>query len=254
MKRILIVESDFSLSEKLYRAFSSIETEVTSCSNIESATSLLEDQIYNIAVIDVDLVDGNGYDLIYEIELGIYNSKDVQVIAILPNDRKPDMVELIERGITDYITKPFATAVLKAKILTILTRQKKRHALISGIRSDSRSMDNIINISDRQKTVIGNYVFDFELGEFSVGGRKVILDELQQALLKTLISNKGVVLRKRALVDKLRSQSNIGFIDESVISEMVEELTDRLCAGNYIKTVYGIGYMWIKYDENTAVF
>jgi hypothetical protein len=35
---------------------------------------------------------------------------------------------------------------------------------------------------------------------------------------------------------------------------MVEELTDRLCAGNYIKTVYGIGYMWIKYDENTAVF
>jgi DNA-binding response OmpR family regulator len=254
MKRILIVESDFSLSERLYRAFSSIETEVTSCSNIESATSLLEDQIYNIAVIDTDLVDGNGYDLIYEIELGIYNSKDVQVIAILPNDRKPDVVELVERGITDYITKPFATAVLKAKILTILTRQKKRHALISGIRSDPRSMDNIINVADKQKTVIGNYVFDFELGEFSVGGRKVILDELQQALLKTLISNKGVVLRKRALVDRLRSVSLIGYIDESVLSEMIDELTDRLCAGNYIKTVYGIGYMWIKYDENTAVF
>jgi DNA-binding response OmpR family regulator len=115
-------------------------------------------------------------------------------------------------------------------------------------------MDNIINVADKQKTVIGNYVFDFELGEFSVGGRKVILDELQQALLKTLISNKGVVLRKRALVDRLRSVSLIGYIDESVLSEMIDELTDRLCAGNYIKTVYGIGYMWIKYDENTAVF
>jgi DNA-binding response OmpR family regulator len=254
MKRILIVESDFSLSEKLYRAFSSIETEVTNCSSMESATALLEDQIYNIAVIDTELSDGDGYDLIYEIELGIYNSKDVQVIVILPNDREPDMVELMERGITDYITKPFATAVLKAKILTILTRQKKRHALISGIRSDSKSMDNIINITDRSKTVIGNYVFDFEQGEFSVGGRKVILDEVQQLLLKTLINNKGVVLRKRALVDKLRSQSRVDFIDESVLSDMIEELTKRLCADNYIKTVYGIGYMWIRYDENMAIF
>jgi DNA-binding response OmpR family regulator len=254
MKRILVVESDFKLSERLYRAFSSIETEVTSCATMESATALLEDQIYNIAVIDVDLVDGNGYDLIYEIELGIYKSTDVQVIAILPNNKKPDPVEMMERGVTDCITKPFSTAVLKAKILTIVTRQKKRHALLSGIRSELGGFDNVVNINNRRKVVVGNYVFDFDMGEFSVGGRRVALDEVQQILLKAFVDNKGIVIRKNALVDKLRSQSRLEFIDESVLADMVEELTEKLCAQQYIKTVYGIGYMWIRYDENTAIF
>jgi DNA-binding response OmpR family regulator len=254
MNRILIVESEFSLSEKLYRAFSSIETEVTNCSTMESATAILEEQVFNIAVIDTDLTDGNGYDLIYEIELGIYNSKDVQVIVILPNDSKPDGVELLERGINDYITKPFSTAVLKSKILTIFTRQQKKHALISGIKTDISSADNIVNISDRQKVVIANYVFDFAAGEFSVGGRKVTLDDVQQAVLKSLVDNRGIVLKKHALVEKLRNQNRLEFIDETVLSGMVMELADRLCAHHYIKIVYGIGYMWIKYEDNSITF
>lgn len=254
MNRILIVESDFSLSEKLYRAFSSIETEVTSCSTMESATALLEEQVFNIAVIDVDLSDGNGYDLIYEIELGIYYSKDVKVIAILPNKEQPDQTELIQRGVTDYVTKPFSAAVLKSKIFTIFTRQQKRHACISGIRNDICSDDNIVNISNKQKVVIANFVFDFAAGEFSVGGRRVALDDVQQTVLKSLVDNRGIVIKKYALVEKLRNQSRLSFIDETVLSGMVMELADRLCARHYIKIVYGIGYMWIKYEENSITF
>jgi DNA-binding response OmpR family regulator len=253
MKRILVVESDNVLSEKLYRAFSSIETEVVSCSTMESATALLEEQIYNIAVIDVDLSDGNGYDLIYEIELGIYDSKDVEVVAILPNDKKPDFTEIMERGITDYITKPFSVAVLKSKILTIAAMQKKRQLIFGSNRLDMRKSDNIVDINGKQKTVIGNYVFDFERGEFSIGGRKIMLDEVQQILLRTLVENKGMVLRKNALVESLRNQSRLEFIDESVLSDMMGELTDRLGAGNYIKTVYGIGYLWAKLEDNSVL-
>jgi DNA-binding response OmpR family regulator len=254
MNRILIVESDFPLSEKLYRAFSSIETEVVNCSTMESATALLEEQVFNIAVIDTELVDGNGYDLIYEIELGIYNSKDVQVIAILNNETRPDPIELLERGIADYITKPFSTAVLKSKILTIFNRQQEKHALFSGIRSDIITETNIVNISDRQKVVIANFVFDFNAGEYSVGGRRVELDEVQQVVLKSLVDNIGIVLKKQALVEKLRDSNRLEFMDETVLSSMVMELADRLCAHNYIKIVYGIGYMWIKYEENSMAY
>jgi DNA-binding response OmpR family regulator len=253
MKRILIVESDNVLSERLYRAFSSIETEVVSCSTMESATALLEEQIYNIAVIDVELSDGNGYDLIYEIELGIYDSKDVQVVAILPNDKKPDFTEIMERGITDYITKPFSVAVLKSKILTIAAMQKKRQLIFGTTRPDMKNTDKIVDINGKQKTVIGNYVFDFERGEFSIGGRKIMLDEVQQILLRTLVENKGMVLRKNALVDSLRNQSRLEFIDESVLADMMVELTERLGANNYIKTVYGIGYLWAKLEDNSVL-
>jgi DNA-binding response OmpR family regulator len=254
MNRILIVESDFTLSEKLYRAFSSIETEVTSCATMESATAILEDQIYNVAIIDTQLNDGDGYDLIYEIGLGIYKSKDVSIIAIMPNNKRPDYIEILERGITDYVTRPFSTAVLKAKIYTIFTRKKKAHAVFSGIRSDAKSMENVVNVCDRKKVVIDNYVFDFEMGEYSVGGRKVVLDDVQEHILYTLINNRGIVLKKRALVDRLRDQSRLAFIDDEVLAEMVSELVNELCAENYIKTVYGIGYMWIKLDENNVTF
>lgn len=251
MNRILIVESDFKLSERLYRAFSSIETEVTSCATIESATALLEEQVFNIAVIDVDLEDGNGYDLIYEIELEIYNSKNVQVIAILPNDKKPDQTELLERGITDCITKPFSTAVLKSKILTIITRQQMKRAVVAGIRSDLKrpSKGNIVEFSDRRKFVIANYVFDFESEEFSVAGRHVALDEVQQLILRALVSNIGVVLRKNALVEGVRNNSRLEFIDEAVLADIIRQLSERLCAQHYIKTIYGIGYMWIRYEN-----
>jgi DNA-binding response OmpR family regulator len=254
MKRILIVESDNELSERLYRAFSSIETEVVSCSTMESATALLEEQIYNIAVIDVDLSDGNGYDLIYEIELGIYDSKDVQVVAILPNDRKPDYTEILQRGITDYITKPFSVAVLKSKIFTIAAMQKKRQLVFGTSNPDKdRDKDKIVDINGKQKTVIGNYVFDFERGEFSIGGRKILLDEVQQILLRTLVENKGMVLRKNALVDSLRNQSRLEFIDESVLADIMDELTERLSAYNYIKTVFGIGYLWAKLEDSSVL-
>jgi DNA-binding response OmpR family regulator len=255
MNRVLVVESDNSVSERLYRYLSDIEVEVTSCATIESATAMLEMQIFNVAVIDVELADGDGYDLIYEIELGIYYSKDIQVIAIMPKGEVPDHVDIIERGITDYITKPFSTAVLKSKILTIFARQKRRHALMSGIRANADSLDNIVHIETaRQKIVIDNYMFDFEDEEFSVGGRRLRLDEVQQVLLRMLIHNRGMVLGKYALVDRLRTQCNVAFIDASVLTEIIGELTTMLCAQDYIKTVYGIGYMWIKREDNNATF
>jgi DNA-binding response OmpR family regulator len=116
-----------------------------------------------------------------------------------------------------------------------------------------KNTDKIVDINGKQKTVIGNYVFDFERGEFSIGGRKIMLDEVQQILLRTLVENKGMVLRKNALVDSLRNQSRLEFIDESVLADMMVELTERLGANNYIKTVYGIGYLWAKLEDNSVL-
>jgi DNA-binding response OmpR family regulator len=171
----------------------------------------------------------------------------------MPNDKKPEPSELMERGIDDCITKPFSTAVIKAKVFTIFTRQKKRHAFLSGIRSSVSGMDNVVAFQDRRKTVIDNYVFDFESGDYSVGGRKVELNELETNILYTLVINRGMVIRKRAFVEKLRNQNHGYYVDEGVLAEIIDRLTHELCAENYIKIVYGIGYMWIRLEENTNV-
>ena len=79
------------------------------------------------------------------------------------------------------------------------------------------------------------------------------LSRLEQCLLRNLVENKGIVLKKRALVDKLRLESGMMHIDESMLAEVVHMLSNKLDARNYIKTVYGIGYLWaLAEDKNKS--
>jgi DNA-binding response OmpR family regulator len=250
MNKILIVESDFELAEKLRRSLVNAETAVICCGTMESATALLEKDLYHLVVVDTELTDGNGYDLIYELELGIYESADATVIAILPNDKKPDMAEIRERGISDYITKPFSAAVLKAKIYTHFTknRREKKH-ISSRYHYDVTGHILTHDMYDRRKIIIDDYVFDFVAGDYSVAGKKIVLTQAEQALLRLMINNQGVVIKKNVLLDQLRSKNSRIFIDSAILADMVETLTIRLKAQRYLKTVYGVGYMWVKTDN-----
>ena len=242
MNRILIVETDFKLAEKLSMSLTDAETSAMSCGTMEAATALLENEVYQMVIIDTELQDGNGYDLIYEIGLGIYKSVDPIIIAIVPNHRKPDNIELIEQGISEYITKPFSTAVLKAKINTQFRRRGKGSRFVQN--SAAAKQDTA-----KDKTVrIDQFAFDFGAKEFRVADQKVELDDLEQSLLRILLENKGSVLKRRALSCRLRSESKTT-IDEASLAKLVQTLSEKLSAQNYIKTVYGIGYMWAMCDD-----
>lgn len=78
------------------------------------------------------------------------------------------------------------------------------------------------------------------------------LNRLEQCLLRNLVENKGIVLKKKALVDKLKSESRKD-MDEAALAEVVHMLNNKLDARNYIKTVYGIGYLWaLEEDKNKS--
>ena len=240
MNKILIVETDFKLAEKLSMSLTDAETSAMSCGTMEAATALLENEAYQMVIIDTELNDGNGYDLIYELGLGIYKSVDPVIIAIVPNDRKPDNTEMMEQGIADYITKPFSTAVLKAKINTQFCRREKASRFVAAGAEEAAVRDQKIRIDD--------FVFDFDIKEYSVAGREVKLDYLEQNLLRMLLENKGSVLKRRALICRLRSECKAS-MDEAGLAEMVRILCEKLSADNYLKTVYGIGYMWAVCDD-----
>ena len=169
--------------------------------------------------------------------MGIYESNDVPVILVASNDQKPDMTELSEQGVADCITKPFNVSVLKAKVWTQFKRGKRNFSFRAISRFEA----------------IGDYLFNFDTGEYSVAGKKVRLNRLEQCLLRNLVENKGIVLKKKALVEKLRSESRAGYIDEAILAEVVHMLNNKLNARNYIKTVYGIGYLWaLAEDKNKS--
>ena len=83
---------------------------------------------------------------------------------------------------------------------------------------------------------------------FTVDGSEVSLSKIEQRLLKMLVSNRGITLSRDDLVDRLWTDG-AEFVDENALSVAVKRLRDKLDAKEYIKTVYGLGYMWVKNDE-----
>ena len=248
MNKILIIDDDFALAEKMCRMFTDIETHALSCGTLETASVLLENDTYQVIIIDPELPDGDGYDLVYELGLGMFESRDAAIILIMSNDRKPDMLALGEQGITDYITKPFNLAVLKAKVWSQFQRRRKDFAFKASRRFEAIGAGTRSSIVGEHMVIIDDYTFNFDAGEYSIQGNQVRLNRLEQCLLRNLVENKGIVLKRKALMDKLISESKI-YIDENTLEKTVKGLSDRLDARDYIKTVYGIGYIWTDAED-----
>ncbi|MDE7184417.1 MAG: response regulator transcription factor [Lachnospiraceae bacterium] len=249
MKKILVIEADAKLAERLCRALRDIDTRVFSCGTLEAATASLENELYQQIIIDTELPDGDGYDLIYELGLGIYDSSSAPIILIASNGSQIDMSELGKQGISDYITKPFNISVLKAKVCTQFKRQTREFSLRAISRFEAIGAGSRSSIIGEHVVEIDAYIFNFDMGEFTVAGERVRLNRFEQCLLRNLVENKGVVLKKKALVDKLRMETRVRGIDEMLLTEAVHMLSNKLSAQNYIKTVYGIGYLWTMAED-----
>ncbi len=248
MNKILIVDKDFALAEQMCEILTDIETSAEACGTLASAEELLGEDAYQVIIIDPELPDGDGYELVYDLGLGNYVSVDAAIILIMGNDRKPDMLVLGEQGITDYITKPFNLAVMKAKVCSQFQSRQKDFALKASRRFEAIGAGTRSSIAGEHLVTIDDYTFNFDAGEYSVCGKKVKLNRLEQCLLRNLVENKGIVLKRKALMDKLISESKL-YIDESMLEKAVRGLRERLNARRYIKTVYGIGYIWIDVED-----
>lgn len=221
MKKILIVEDDNALSMGLCRALKSEEIETIPAETLHSAKEQLVKNEISLVLLDVNLPDGNGFDFLPFVK----NTYGIPVIMLTANDLETDIVAGLEAGADDYITKPFSLAVLRARVNTQL-----RKTVV-------KSENNIF--------MDGSYVFDFENMDFTVGGISVELSKTEQKLLRILTANAGITLSREKLVDRIWTDG-AEYVDENALSVSVKRLRDKLNAKEYIRTVYGIGYMWVK--------
>ena len=94
---------------------------------------------------------------------------------------------------------------------------------------------------------IGPYQFDFERMEFLKNGSAVELSKTEQKLLRLLVESKGQTLSREILIDRLWSDG-AEYVDENALSVTVRRLRAKLedtpSSPRYIKTVYGLGYVW----------
>ena len=222
MEQILIMEDDMALNKGLCKALTTDSRQLISCTDIRSAREQILCSTPSLILLDINLPDGNGLDFLKEIKKG---SDPIPVILLTANDTDLDIVNGLELGADDYITKPFSLAVLRARVNTQLRK------------TTPCDKKNVITIDD--------YSFDFSTMEFSVRDNKVELSKTEQKLLRLLIENRGTVMSRSALVDRIWTDG-AEYVDENALSVTVKRLRDKLEAHQYIKTIYGIGYSWVN--------
>ena len=222
MEQILIMEDDMALNKGLCKALTTDSRQLISCTDIRSAREQILCSTPSLILLDINLPDGNGLDFLKEIKKG---SVPIPVILLTANDTDLDIVNGLELGADDYITKPFSLAVLRARVNTQLRK------------TTPCDKKNVITIDD--------YSFDFSTMEFSVRDNKVELSKTEQKLLRLLIENRGTVMSRSALVDRIWTDG-AEYVEENALSVTVKRLRDKLEAHQYIKTIYGIGYSWVN--------
>lgn len=222
MKKIIVVEDDKALCAGICIALKSEELSFISCMGIREARLALGQGGCDLMILDINLPDGNGVDFLKELR----KTSCFPVILLTANDMETDIVTGLESGADDYVTKPFSLAVLRARVHAQLRRQ-----------------------DGRQEEVMRSQVFTFDFSkmQFWKGEQELELSKTEQKLLKILVENKGITMARSTLVDRIWTDG-ADYVDENALSVTVRRLRGKLedepSKPKYIKTVYGIGYVW----------
>lgn len=223
MKQILIVEDDALLNKTLTYNLISDGYNVTSSLNAKTAANLLSETEYDLVLLDINLPDGNGYDLCKLIKP---EHPDTMVIFLTANDQESDQIRGYEVGAVDYITKPFSIGALQRKISAMFAMLEHQ-----GVSKD---------IYDD-----GRLFLDFLEQTAKLNGVSLTLSTMEYKMLNLLRRNPKQVLTRRQLLEKLWDADE-NFVDEHTLTTTVSRIRSKIEAGGgtYIKTVYGMGYQW----------
>lgn len=220
MKRILIVEDDDILNKTLAYNLTAEGYIVDSAGCISEAEQDLLNYSYHLMVLDVNLPDGSGYDLCKRIK---EQEWDMPVIFLTANDMESDMIRGYETGASDYVTKPFMISVFLKKVKAFLGLMEKKE----------RNHDGFDD---------GNLKIDFGSMSAFWKERPVNFTSLEMRMITILIKNKGVLMTRQKLLEKLWDVKE-KYVDEHTLTTTISRIRNKIGDG-YIETVYGMGYMW----------
>lgn len=219
--KILMVEDDFALAMGTEYALTSEGYEVVSANTLADARRLYDDSI-DLVLLDVMLPDGNGLTLCKELrEAGSL----VPIIFLTAVSEEVNIVQGLEIGADDYVTKPYRVKELLARIAVNIRR--------SGYTDMKKNVDCI---------TFGTS--SFYLDSFKLVQNGAVLDctTSELRLLRELLMNRGNVMSRSTLMEKLYDVDG-EFFEDNTLSVYIKRLRDKLGAdGDYIETVRGIGY------------
>lgn len=211
---ILLVEDNLTIIKGLKYSFEKNDYNLICKTNIKDAIKLLMDNLkLDLIILDITLPDGNGFEL-FENNIKKLN---IPTIFLTAKDDEDDIVKGLNIGVEDYITKPFSTKELLARINKILLRTKKQ---------------SVITVQD----------IKFDTDKMIVYKNDKILDltSLEIKLLSLLFINIGKVVSRNTILDTIWDSTG-NDVDDHTVTVYFKRIREKL-GTNIIITVKGIGY------------
>lgn len=216
--KVLLVEDNYSIAKGLIYAFEQNEFEVKYAKSIAEAYKFLNAEKFNIMILDVMLPDGNGFEFYKKIK----EEHFTPTIFLTAKDDEDDIVNGLELGAEDYVTKPFLIRELIARMNKILSKSKSNKIKIKDISID---LDKMVA-----------YKNDEEIN----------LTALETKLLIYMFTNSGKVLNRECIIEKIWDWTR-NDVNDNTISVYIKRIREKLDT-DIIVTIKGIGYM-VKNDE-----
>ncbi len=229
MKEILLVEDDEGLNNGIVLAFAGEDYRFCQCGTSAQARKALGEKQFDLLILDIQLPDGSGLDLCREVR----KQSQVPIIFLTARDLELDIVAGLESGSDDYITKPFSLMVLRARVRALFRRQEAE-----------RREDREKRGEEYQR---GPFFFQFDAMKFEKNGRTVELSKTEQRLLRLLVENEGQTLGRERLLEWIWPEGT-EYVEDNALSVTIRRLRRKLedvpDRPEYIRTVYGLGYVW----------
>lgn len=213
MMKILLVEDNETLAKGLEYLFEQNKYIVKHILNVKDTINYLKKENTDLIILDISLPDGDGFEL-YKKEI---KKRKIPTIFLTAKDDEDDIVSGLELGADDYITKPFSTRELIARINRIVSKGDK----------------NIIKIKDIE--------FNLDKMEIIKNKEKINLTSLELKILNLLLMNLNKVVKRDEIIEKVWEWTG-NDINDNTASVYLKRIREKLKTDDIIKTIKGIGY------------
>jgi len=213
--RVLVVEDDHVLGEAVREHVAASGHGVDWMKRIDTAREALATVAYDLVLLDLNLPDGRGLDLLRELRRG---GSKVPVIVLTAMDQIASRIEGLNSGADDYLVKPFDLSELSARVAAVARRY-------------DGNPNPLLRLGDVDIDLARRFV--------GVGGRPVDLTAREWAVLERLLRRPGAIIAKSEIEDSLYEFG--AEIESNAVEVYVSRLRKKL-GREVIKTIRGVGY------------
>ena len=211
--KILLVEDNSSLAEGLIYALEQNNFKVVHKVNVNVTKEFLDKNRPDLIILDISLPDGNGFEL-YENNI---KDKKLPTIFLTARDDEETIVKGLEIGADDYITKPFSTKELIARIKKILGKGQKN--LVIEVKDIKFDLDKMVVYKNK---------------------KEVQLTSLELKILNLLFTNLNKVVTRNYIIDKIWEWTG-NDVNDNTVTVYLKRIREKLDT-DIIITIKGIGY------------